>query len=39
LSEDEISSIMREGLAVAAALDVEPAEKLSTTWGVIKTSK
>ena len=39
LSEDEIVSIMQEGLAVAAALDVEPAEKLSTTWGVIKTSK
>jgi hypothetical protein len=31
---------MREGLdEVVAALSVEPAEKLSTTWGEIKTSK
>lgn len=39
LSHDEIASIMREGLAVAAGLNVEPAEKISTTWGVIKASK
>jgi hypothetical protein len=40
LSKGEIASIMQDGLAVAAAaLDVEPAEKLSTTWGQIKTSK
>ena len=40
LSNNEIVSIMRGGLdEVVAALSVEPAEKLSTTWGEIKTSK
>lgn len=38
LSDDEIASIMQKGLAVAA-LGVEPAEKLSTTWGEIKAVK
>lgn len=36
LSDDEIASIMQKGLAIAA-LGVEPAEKLSTTWGEIKS--
>lgn len=39
LNHDEITTIMREGLAVAAGLNVEPAEKISTTWGVIKAGK
>ena len=38
LSDDEIASIMQKGLAIAA-LGVEPAEKLSTTWGEIKSPK
>ena len=40
LSNNEIVSIMKDGLevAAAAALGVESAENLSTTWGVIKTS-
>ena len=37
LSQGEIASIMLDGLAAAAALDVQPADKISTTWGVIKT--
>ena len=37
LSNNEIVSIMEDGLEVAAALGVEPAEKLSTTWGEIKS--
>jgi hypothetical protein len=38
LSDDEIASIMQKGLAIAA-LGVEPAEKLSITWGEIKSVK
>ena len=40
LTHDEIATIMREGLEVAAAsaLGVVPAEKISTIWGVIKTT-
>ncbi len=37
LTQGEIASIMLDGLAAAAALDVQPDEKISTTWGVIKT--
>lgn len=38
LSNNEIVSIMQNGLdEVVAALSVEPAEKLSTTWGEIKS--
>lgn len=39
LSGEEIAAIMNDGLAVAAALGVEPAEQLSTTWGDIKTRR
>jgi len=39
LSQEEIASIMDDGLAVAAALCVEPTEQLSTTWGNIKISR
>ena len=38
LTHDEISAIMRNGLAVATGLGVDPADKISTAWGVIKTT-
>ena len=34
LSEDEINSIMEEGLD--KAFDVSPADKLTTTWATLK---
>jgi len=37
LTHDEITAIMQQGLAVAVGLGVEPADKISTAWGVIKT--
>ena len=37
LTHDEIAAIMQDGLAVTAGLGVEPADKISTAWGVIKT--
>lgn len=37
LNGAEIAAIMNDGLGVATALGVAPVEKLSTTWGAIKS--
>ena len=39
LSGEEIAAIMNDGLGVTTALGVAPVEKLSTTWGGIKTRR
>ena len=40
LSEDDLSIIVEHGLAKAlGGLDVEPAGKLTTTWGTLKMNR